>query len=1030
MAKKKSEAIVKFTADTKEYTSNLDSARNTTKNLKAELKLVEAQFKNSGNESEYYTQKQSILERQLEANQQEQEALTQKMEAAKVVYGENSTEVDKWVRAIMSSQTQAERLKGQLANLIPEVDENEQAMAEFDNAMAETDSTMSQLTAEIKLAETQYKATGDKEEYLSQKQKILEQEIEASKRKQETLTQKLNIAKKAYGENSDEARKLATQLTNTHTDVIKLQTEAKSLSDALEENVQDFEEAGESAKKASEGYTVAKGAMANLVSDGVKSLGSALSEIGTDSDAASARFAAATGTAADSMDEYNAVMQEIYKDNFGESLTDIAEKMTKVKEVTKEVDPTQLKKLTENAITLEDTFGMDMSETLRGVNSLMSHFGLSADEAFDLMASGAQQGLNYTDELGDNVSEYAGKFAEAGYTADEYFQLLKNGSEGGAYNLDKVNDAINEVTTRLGDGTIADTMTQIDEKTGEVKDGTGVWSQKTEELFAKWQTGGATQKDVVSSIVTDIQNAKSEQEKMNLAALAFGTMAEDGGTQFIQSISSVGDSFVDTKGKMDEVANTRYDDVGSSLEGLGRTLKQDIIQPIVTDAIPKVTEIIEKVSTNVPLIVQKLQEMQPIITAIAVVIGILTTAMAIQSAVTGVKTAMEAAETTTLWGLVAAQTAALAPYLLIAAAIAAVIAIIVICVKHWDTIKEKIIEVGQAIKEKMVDAWEAIKSAITGAVAKIKEIVTAYFENVKFVVTTIFNAVKTAVLTAWNAIKTGVTTAINAVKTVITTVFNAIKTATTTVWNAIKTAITTAIKTAKTTVSTVFNAIKTTVSTVWNAVKTATSTAWNAIKTAVTTPINAVKETVGAVVDKIKEKFGGTFESLKEKVSNIFTKIKESITKPIETAKETITGLVDKIKGIFEKLKIKLPKIKVPHFNISGGEAPWGIAGKGTKPTIDIEWYKSGALLKRATNFGVNSKTGKSMVGGEAGYEYIGPVDVLQDYVSQAVESANASMTVDYDALGESVAKACAKMNLTIALDRREVGRLVRGYAE
>ena len=48
----------------------------------------------------------------------------------------------------------------------------------------------------------------------------------------------------------------------------------------------------------------------------------------------------------------------------------------------------------------------------------MSHFGLSADEAFDLMASGAQQGLNYTDELGDNVSEYAGKFAEAGYTAD------------------------------------------------------------------------------------------------------------------------------------------------------------------------------------------------------------------------------------------------------------------------------------------------------------------------------------------------------------------------------------------------------------------------------------------------------------------------------------------------------------------------------------------------------------------------------------------------------------------------------------
>lgn len=972
VAKKKSEASVKFTADTKEYTSNLDSARNTTKNLKAELKLVEAQFKNTGDEGEYYTQKQSILERQLEANQQEQEALTMKMEAAKVAYGENSTEVDKWARAIMNSQAQAERLKGQLANLIPEVDENAQAMAELDSAMAESDSTTSQLTAKMKLAEAQYKATGDEEEYLSQKQKLLEQEIEASKRKQETLTQKLDLAKKAYGENSDEARKLATQLTNTQTDTVKLQTEAKNLSNALEENVQDLEAAGESAKEAGEGYTVAKGAMANLVSDGVKNLGSALSEIGTDSDAASARFAAATGTAADSMDEYNQVMQEIYKDNFGESLTDIAEKMTKVKEVTKEVDPSQLKTLTENAITLEDTFGMDMTETLRGVNSLMSHFGLSATEAFDLMASGAQQGLNYTDELGDNVSEYAGKFAEAGYTADEYFQLLKNGSEGGAYNLDKVNDAINEVTTRLGDGTIADTMTQIDEKTGEVKDGTGVWSQKTEELFAKWQTGGATQKEVVSSIVTDIQNAKTEQDKMNLAALAFGTMAEDGGTQFIQSISSVGDSFSDTKGKMDEVANTRYDDVGSSLEGLGRTLKQDIIQPIVTDAIPKVTEIIEKVSNNVPLIVAKLQEMQPIITAIAVVIGVLTTAMALQSAVTGVKAAMEAAETTTLWGLVAAQTAALAPYIAIAAAIAAVIAIIVLCVKNWDTIKAKIIEVAQAIKEKMVAAWNAIKEKISS----------------------VMTSIKTTITNIWNNIKTSISNVVNSIKTVVTTVFNA---------------------------------VKNTVSSVFNGIKSVASSVWNGIKTAIMTPINIARNNISTAVNAIKSVITTVFGAVKSKVSSIFGSIKSAITKPIETAKETISNLVDKIKDIFSKLKIKLPEIKLPHFNISGGEAPWGIMGKGTAPKIDIEWYREGAVLKRATQFGVNP-SGSPMVGGEAGYEAIAPIDVLQGYVAEAVDAATSGYDIDYDKWGEATAKACAKMHITINVDNREVARMQRSW--
>lgn len=947
MAKKKSEASVKFTADTKEYTANLDSARNTTKNLKAELKLVEAQFKNTGDEGEYYTQKQSILERQLEANQQEQEALTKKLEAAKAIYGENSVEVDKWARAILSSQTQAERLKGQIANLIPEVNESEQAMTELDSTLAESDSTMSQLTAEMKLAEAQYKATGDKEEYLTQKQKLLGQETEVSKRKQELLAQKLDLTKKAYGENSDETRKLSAQLTSAKTDTVKLEAETKSLSDALEDNAQDLEQAGENAKKAGDGYTIAKGAMANLVSDGIKGLGSALSEIGTDSDAASARFAAATGTAADSMDEYNQVMQEIYKDNFGESLTDIAEKMMKVKEVTKEVDPTQLKKLTENAITLEDTFGMDMTETLRGVNSLMSHFGLSADEAFDLMASGAQQGLNYTDELGDNVSEYAGKFAEAGYTADEYFQLLKNGSEGGAYNLDKVNDAINEVTTRLGDGTIADTMTQIDEKTGEVKDGTGVWSEKTEELFAKWQNGGATQKDVVSSIVADIQNAKSEQEKMNLAALAFGTMAEDGGTQFIQSISSVGDSFSDTKGKMDEVANTRYDDVGSSLEGLGRTLKQDIIQPIVTDAIPKVTEIIENVSNNVPLIVAKLQEMQPIITAIAVVIGVLTTAMAIQSAVTGVKTAMEAAETTTLWGLVAAQTAALAPYLLIAAAIAAVIAIIVLCVKHWDEIKQKVIEVAQILKEKMAAAWESVKESVSNGIAKVK----GFFVNM-------LNWIKSN----WQGL---LLLLVNPFAGAFKLLYD---------------------------------------------------------------NCSGFREFIDNFMDKIHSTISNIGSKIKETASNIFSKVKEAITHPIETAKETISNLAEKIKGIFEKLKIKLPDIKLPHFKISGGEAPWGIAGKGTKPTVDVEWYRSGAVLKRATQFGT-SPSGTPMVGGEAGYEAIAPIDVLQGYVAEAVEAAGGTGSIDYDLLGEATAKACAKMNITIICDNREIARMQRSLA-
>ena len=167
---------------------------------------------------------------------------------------------------------------------------------------------------------------------------------------------------------------------------------------------------------------------------------------------------------------------------------------------------------------------------------------------------------------------------------------------------------------------------------------------------------------------------------------------------------------------------------------------------------------------------------------------------------------------------------------------------------------------------------------------------------------------------------------------------------------------------------------------------------------------------------------------IKNTAKKIFDAVKQSITHPIETAKETISNLADKIKGIFEKLKIKLPDIKLPHFKISGGEAPWGIAGKGTKPTVDVEWYRYGAVLKRATQFGT-SPSGARMVGGEAGYEAIAPIDVLQGYVAEAVETATSGYDIDYDRWGEATAKACAKMNINIICDNREIARLQRSLA-
>lgn len=327
-------------------------------------------------------------------------------------------------------------------------------------------------------------------------------------------------------------------------------------------------------------------AKAGLVG-GFVAIGAAGVKMAADVEGSMNRFAAQTGLAGEELKEFEDTLQEIYTNGYGESLDDVADAAARIKQQFGDISAEEMQNLTEGALTLRDTFDMDLNETIRGAEQLMTQFGITSDEAMDLMASGAQNGLNYTDELGDNISEYSGKFAQAGYSAEEYFQLLANGSQGGAYNLDKVNDAINEVTTRLADGTIEESL--------------DIYSKGTQDLFRAWQNGEATQKDVIDSIVKDIQNCDNEQQKLTMSATAFGTMGEDANAKFIESLSSVGDTFEDVNGTMDEVSGTVNGGVGASFEKFKRNIEA-LMVPIGQLLLPGLNAAIEVLTIIISVI--------------------------------------------------------------------------------------------------------------------------------------------------------------------------------------------------------------------------------------------------------------------------------------------------------------------------------------------------------------------------------------------------------------------------------------------
>ena len=150
-----------------------------------------------------------------------------------------------------------------------------------------------------------------------------------------------------------------------------------------------------------------------------------------------------------------------------------------------------------------------------------------------------------------------------------------------------------------------------------------------------------------------------------------------------------------------------------------------------------------------------------------------------------------------------------------------------------------------------------------------------------------------------------------------------------------------------------------------------------------------IKSACGTAVEWIKSKFN-VLKGALTTVKNVFGNIKDTIAEKIESAKDKVKGAIDKIKKLFPLSIGKIfSNLKIPKISVSGGKAPFGIAGKGKLPSFDVKWNAQGGILTRPTIFG-QLQDGTMLGGGEAGKEAIAPVDLLQDYVKNAVRSETA----------------------------------------
>ena len=315
-----------------------------------------------------------------------------------------------------------------------------------------------------------------------------------------------------------------------------------------------------------------------------------LADLGGEWQTATNQVAASTGAAGKELEGLRDVMEDVYAANYGDSVADVGDAVAMVNRNMANLDQNGLTAATEGALALRDAFEYDVAESTRAAEAIRKNFGSSAEEAFSLIAAGAQNGLDYSGELIDTINEYSSQFAKLGFDADGMFNILQAGADGTAWNLDKVGDAIKEFSIRAIDG--SDSTVEAFASLG----------YNAEEIMATFAAGGEGANKAFFDVINTLMAVEDQVERDALGVALFGTMWEDLGTEAMEAMAGASQAAYDTEGALEKINQVKYNDLDSAIQGIGRQMEvallpaADAVYQSLMDSMPEITEAMEEVS--------------------------------------------------------------------------------------------------------------------------------------------------------------------------------------------------------------------------------------------------------------------------------------------------------------------------------------------------------------------------------------------------------------------------------------------------